>query len=99
MWPRFVVSEWWDSEERWRGHAVYCAFAHFTDDTVHWLAGTPGSLGRWDVPEVGRGTRASVSGVANAPPPTGFADDVVGFSRVSYFHWAPSIAAADTGAV
>lgn len=66
---------------------------------MHWLAGTPSSLRRWDVTEVGRGTRASVSGVANAPPPTGLADDVVGFSRVSCFHWAPSIAAAGGGAV
>ena len=54
---------------------------------------------RWQVMEVGRGTRASLSGLTNAVAPPGFAEDVVGFSRVSFYHWAPSIAAVGDGSI
>ncbi|MCZ7567004.1 MAG: hypothetical protein M5U01_00185 [Ardenticatenaceae bacterium] len=96
MWPRIVISSWPPEELG----TIYCGFTFFTEHTVFWLAGTPDRDGRWQVVEAGQGTRASLAAASNlAPPPQGFADDVVGFSRVSPYHWASSIAPRSDGSI
>src|SRR5262249_17181663 len=102
MWPRLAVSIGIEGGPGFET-TPYCAFSFFAQDRVSFLSTNfslviePPPEGRRAV-EVGSGSRVELLGASNASPPEAFTDDVVGFSRVSAYHWSPSIAPADGGA-
>jgi hypothetical protein len=87
MWPQVAI------DDQLRTH---CAFSFFTPDAVFWLHARQAG-GPWEVVQVGEGRREDVLGIGAAVPPTGFSEDIVGFSRVSFHHWAPALARGAAG--